>query len=380
MRGFKRSFEVFVWIAFILLLSASASQANPYTCYVGSVSWSNHGDVYTGDGNFWSGDDFTGPAGTELTTPPYEWLENPSAIFLRGDSTVSLTHRDPHTSVAIPNYDSSGSWLSVYDADFVVNLQAGPPDPGYAFSILIRTEDGDDKADLSVASTYSDDWTGLTFEDESGFLIFMDLSGYSSIGLRIHVDESGNCTPYYWLNPSDGFLGLDDYESNWESLGTAITQIDLDKKHLIFFSNSTTDLPVPEQPVSIDIKPTSCPNPLNVESKGVLPVAILGSDEFDVTTIDPASIRLEGIAPIRSRVKDVSTPVLDRRDVCDCNTEAGDGFDDLILKFHTQSILVSLGDLNDVDDLVLTLTGKLVDGTLIEGKDCVWILKHRKPH
>ena len=34
--------------------------------------------------------------------------------------------------------------------------------------------------------------------------------------------------------------------------------------------------------VPIDIKPQSCPNPLNVNSKGVLPVAILGTDTFDV--------------------------------------------------------------------------------------------------
>jgi len=128
----------------------------------------------------------------------------------------------------------------------------------------------------------------------------------------------------------------------------------------------------------IDIKPQSCPNPLNVKSKGVLPVAILGTDEFDVTSIDPASIRLEGIAPIRSRVEDVSMPVLDREDVCDCTAESGDGFDDLTLKFDTQAFVAALGDVNDGDELVLTLTGEMSDETPIEGKDCVVILKKGK--
>ena len=46
--------------------------------------------------------------------------------------------------------------------------------------------------------------------------------------------------------------------------------------------------------VEVDIKPMSCPNSLNVKGGGVLPVAILGTDVFDVTTIDTTSLHLEG--------------------------------------------------------------------------------------
>ena len=43
---------------------------------------------------------------------------------------------------------------------------------------------------------------------------------------------------------------------------------------------------VEESPmVSIDIKPGSCQSPLNVRSRGVLPVAILGTEGFDVESI-----------------------------------------------------------------------------------------------
>jgi hypothetical protein len=63
--------------------------------------------------------------------------------------------------------------------------------------------------------------------------------------------------------------------------------------------------------VAVDIRPRSCPNPLNVKSKGILPVAILGTEEFDVYDIDPVSVRLEGVAPIRSSYEDVATPVAD---------------------------------------------------------------------
>jgi hypothetical protein len=89
--------------------------------------------------------------------------------------------------------------------------------------------------------------------------------------------------------------------------------------------------PVPDSStVLLDIKPESCPNPINTKSKGVLPVAILGTGDFDVTDIDVASISLEGVDPIRSSVEDVVVE--------------------------------------------LTLTGVLLDGTPIEETDCIVVL------
>jgi hypothetical protein len=134
---------------------------------------------------------------------------------------------------------------------------------------------------------------------------------------------------------------------------------------------------LPELPVSIDIKPGECPNPLNVKGKGVLAVAILGTEDFDVFTIDTASIRLAGVAPVRSSYEDVSTPVPDGADACECTTADPDGHLDLTLKFNVQDIVAALGQVNDGDVLELTLTGTLADafgGTPIEGTDCVVII------
>lgn len=134
-------------------------------------------------------------------------------------------------------------------------------------------------------------------------------------------------------------------------------------------------------PVSLDIKPGSCPNPLNVTSRGVLPVAILGTEDFDVATIDPASIRLVGVAPLRSNVEDVGTPFepfVGKEDIYDCNIEGPDGYMDLTLKFITQEIVAALGSVDDGDVVIFQLTGELYDGTLIEGEDVVVILKKGK--
>jgi hypothetical protein len=128
--------------------------------------------------------------------------------------------------------------------------------------------------------------------------------------------------------------------------------------------------------IEVDIKPTSCPNPLNVNSRGVLPVAILGTAEFDVTMVDVATLSLVGIGPIRSGYEDVATPLIDS---CDCTTDGPDGLLDLTLKFNAQEIIAALGDLYDGDELELQLTGQFLDGTNFFGFDCVIVVGNSNP-
>jgi len=130
--------------------------------------------------------------------------------------------------------------------------------------------------------------------------------------------------------------------------------------------------------VHVDIKPQSCPNPLNVHSKGILPAAILGTEVFDVNTVDTTSIMLAGVAPVRCSTEDVATPVAEPGD-CRCTDAGPDGFTDLVLKFNTQEIAAALGSVNDGDQVVLSLTGMLTDGTAISGSDCVVVIKKGRP-
>ena len=83
----------------------------------------------------------------------------------------------------------------------------------------------------------------------------------------------------------------------------------------------------------LDIQPGSCPNALNCKAGGVISVAIVGSAGIDVTGLDPSTIRLEAVAPLRWDIDDVSTPYTDPLEDCfACNTLGADGFDDLVLK------------------------------------------------
>ena len=111
--------------------------------------------------------------------------------------------------------------------------------------------------------------------------------------------------------------------------------------------------------VSIDIKPGSDPNCFNNNGNGVIPVAILGSAEFYVAQINTGSVQLDGMS---LKMVGKSNKLLSHFD--DVN---GDGFMDLIVQIQDQDGVFQAGT------TVATLTGELVDGTLIQGTDIVCI-------
>jgi hypothetical protein len=133
--------------------------------------------------------------------------------------------------------------------------------------------------------------------------------------------------------------------------------------------------------VPVDVKPTSCPNPLNISEKGWIPVAVLGTGDFDVTRIDPASVKLEGISPIRWSLEDVATPFepfTGKAAEFDCNTLGPDGHQDLTFRFDHRSVVAALGAVTSGQVLVVKLTGNLkaeYGGTLIMGEDVVIMRK-----
>jgi hypothetical protein len=186
-------------------------------------------------------------------------------------------------------------------------------------------------------------------------------------GICVHVPNDGNCTDdNLYCNGMEICDPINDCISTGDPCPAGTV------------CNEDTDFcdPVTGITVSIDIKPGSCPNPLNLKSRGVLPVAILGTKSFDVMSIDPASIRLgrEGlpgkVAPIRWSYEDVGTPFTG--DLCDCHELECDGYKDLTLKFKTQELVETL-KLYEVSSqsIPLTLTGNLTNGTEISGKDCI---------
>lgn len=126
-----------------------------------------------------------------------------------------------------------------------------------------------------------------------------------------------------------------------------------------------------------DVHPTSCPNPINLNRGGVVPVAIVGTDDFDVSLIDPSTVTLEGVSPDRSSLEDVVAPytggISDPADQNDCTTEGPDGITDLALKFDARDLAAALGAVSEGDVVVVTIEGELTDGSPFQGQDVVWI-------
>src|SRR5262245_35301264 len=148
-----------------------------------------------------------------------------------------------------------------------------------------------------------------------------------------------------------------------------------------------------ELEASLDIKPGACPNSFNPKGHGVLPVALVGSEELDVTQVDITSLHLaradgtgESVAPLEgppgphTEVGDVSRPF--EGETCDCGKlTGGDGILDLEAKFDGDALVPALGlDVAPPGALVeLVLTGELLDGTSFSASDCVRLVPPDAP-
>jgi hypothetical protein len=190
------------------------------------------------------------------------------------------------------------------------------------------------------------------------------MKGFESYGIET-ITVGGNPVDWYDVF-ADCIIATQHIDGYWDTLGWGRL---LDTLFVLLTLEKFAP-PPPVIEVPVDVKPMSWPNPLNVDKKGVLPIAILGTEDFDVTQIDPATVFLEGVAPLRWAFEDLATPG---------DPLAGpDGIMDLSLKFDTQEIVAALGDVNDGDEITLHLTGNLkeeFDGTPIEGEDVVRIIK-----
>ncbi len=140
-------------------------------------------------------------------------------------------------------------------------------------------------------------------------------------------------------------------------------------------------------PTCLDIKPGSCPNPINAKSRGFIPMALTGSADFDVLDIDIASLELsradgvggsvmprEGPPGPHTTVGDVATPICGGDvEPCECTTDGPDGTDDLVMHFATPEVVAELElfDVNSGTVVKLCVSGTLLDGTSFDACDCV---------
>jgi hypothetical protein len=137
-----------------------------------------------------------------------------------------------------------------------------------------------------------------------------------------------------------------------------------DLRYGLFSDYDANDKPVPRPawytlqlyytvsiPVSIDIKPGSYPNAINVRARGKVPVAVLTTGDFDASTLDVSTVQFgpDSAQPVHYAQEDIDA----------------DGDGDLILHFKTQETGIAC------DDTEATITGQTLDGIPIVGVDSI---------
>ena len=138
-----------------------------------------------------------------------------------------------------------------------------------------------------------------------------------------------------------------------ETIATAIYNGGLNPNAAASIDNLMLGFVLPTLEITIDIKPGSDSNSIDPRSKGVIPVAILTTDTFDATTVDPLSVKFGPTG---------ATEAHERGHREDVN---GDGREDLVLHFRTQDTGIMCHDTS------ASLTGATLSGQVIYGSNSI---------
>jgi len=139
--------------------------------------------------------------------------------------------------------------------------------------------------------------------------------------------------------------------------------------------------------MSIDIKPGNCTNIVNAKSMGILPIAIIGSQDLNVGDIDKKSIKLEYEGqPLTIHGKEISffkkaftyDVTAPPSETVTCDDEFPDGINDLIIKYKIKTITNALMEAGvkykNGDKITLTVSAT-ANGETFKGSDIITIKK-----
>lgn len=289
------------------------------------------------------------------------WMTEGAGVWLATDYHWAVNTFDP---------DPVGSPIGDLDDKLILqkgggwgegsyNLPSTPPNPGANHRIWFDRDGVDQwqaQNPLAVdGGTYN---TGRTYD----------------IVITLHANDATSGTAYMTVNGlNQGFETDDPPDWNTMELSPAgmtftgdMTQMQVfyglygygpeGVTHSVAFEDITVEGCLVTIEVEIDIKPGSDPNSINLKSKGVVPVAVLTTDDFDASTIDPDTVLFADAEPVRWTMEDVG----------------GDDNLDMLFHFKTQ-------DLNLTSDSTeATLTAETDIGQPIEGTDTVNIVPKGK--
>ena len=233
--------------------------------------------------------------------------------------------------------------------------------------------------DPSVTGTYDDmtgEFSGNFFVEEVGVgPVYFTLQGtflfnnpedpflidsFAQLDL-VDLDSSGDkITDTTLTTPQSGLSFLTSFDSTTGIMTIVGANGFLTEFQFYFDTDLGMQLQIQlSQVVDIDIKPGSDPSCFNIDGHGVIPVAILGSDQLNVSNIDPTTLLFDGLAV---RVRGKKWPL------CSIEDSNGDPFPDLVCHFEDDASSWTGGN------ATATVTGELFDGPPIVGTDSICIV------
>lgn len=238
------------------------------------------------------------------------------------DSNLELFTFDVSTSQLLQITDTTTSFFS---AGFAVNISDAGSRIVFNSNADLAGDNSENFIEVFMYDSADDSFTQIS--DSSGAFAGAGIFG---------IDISGDGTAIAFDSAADQTGGGSD--------GTF--EVFLAKEEIIVL------------PAEIDVKPGNSKNKVNAKSQGVIPVAIYTTSDFDATTVNGASVTLEGVAADQFALEDVD----------------GDGDLDMILHFDTQDLLDALDlelDSGESELIAVELSGDTLDDLVFQGFDMI---------
>lgn len=247
------------------------------------------------------------------------------------------------------------------------------------YTTYLWAEDGTEFSDWDMFRSYylHGDPDMYTEKTATGVFTPFDPKLFYPRNVSLMNDESyhgGELGQFYWVpfqieQMGSGYAGMIAYESGVDIITLTNVTIQEDKRLNLFFYHYFYGQPlsvsfevsvVEPIEVTIDIKPGSDTNSINLGSNGNIPVAILSTADFSAATVDPATVTLAGASVGLKGKSDKLQASYD-----DVNN---DGLTDLVLHISFEGLELEQGS------TYATLEGSTYEGDMITGTDSVNIV------
>jgi hypothetical protein len=264
-------------------------------------------------------------------------------------ATVALMATAPHADAAVPvRFAFSGTVTFATPAIFAdLGIVPGTTIQGY-----YEFDPNTPRDPFSTFGSYRDPFTDV-FLQAGSYTAHGPIGGCcdgigvteSSYAVSVHLPDTPDRMRFealqIFLRAGDVPFFADD--------SLPIEPPDLEPPSRAFINFILDELYLVPVPSELDIRPGSDLNPVNPMSRGVIPVAILGSEAFDIADLDATTLAFGPLGAPPTHKKGGA-----RQDVND------DGFTDLVSHYLLEEAGIAFGQTD------ACVTGELLDGTPFE--------------